>query len=603
MKASARATRDEKTDAEVLGKVGGGDIYASVAKQFDVEPDDPRVPELVSRIIAKGYKPNEWLAFARGAGPEPQRHGADPRKDTSAAQPTRTLGRTLTAAEAGAKELPPTEDESLGIETGPITGSKVKGAVGFALTNPDSFRADAEENAARVMTYPALALDSVTAGGFRKARDFIGGKLAPEATAAVQQRESQVEGASPFLANSARAVGYVAPVGLPAMAGRAASAATNAVAQSLPSGVGRVVASRPVAGALGGAGTGGLTSAAETAVAGGSPEQILESAGHGAALGAAFGGGLGTVASGLAKAGKGAQGRIDSRLIGDLTEGAPATKRDRIVGKGGEKFDRAVETAKRTPELVETSRDPNASLQAINKRIEEVGSHLDDTYAGKGPFGEPGTPATLPTRAVSDPLVALAAELEKNPATRNAANEVMQRAQDIHASWGDGTVPASEVRKLATAFGKDLFRGNPNLDPTLAKSIREKVYGSLVETIGQSVEKTNPGSREALSALNAEMSDLLNMRSAVESRVAREATPTTRLAPTIQKVADAALMVTNPGAYAARRAAGAVGPSLVRGADQFLAGSSFEASNPLLRALEASQEQNRRRAELMRGTQ
>lgn len=557
------------------------DIYGEVARQFGVEPNDPRVPELVSRIIAKGYKPNEWLAFARGAGPEPQRQTVDPRQDVSSARP-------------------PTVDDT---PAGPITGSKVGGALEYALQNPESYRRDVDENTARAMTYPALALDSVTGGLFRKGRDALGEAVDPEGIAATKRREAEVEAASPFAANSARAVGYVSPVGLPAMAGRAAGAGTSALANALPKGLGAVVASRPVAGAIGGAATGGLTTAAETASAGGSPEDIAEGGLRGAAYGAAFGGGLGTIGAGLSKLGKGAQSRIDSRLIGDLTEGAPATKRDRIVGRGGEKFDRAVETAKRTPELVETSRDPNASLEALGRRIEEVGGHLDDTYAGKGPFGEPGRAASVSSAAVSDPLLSMAAELEKNPATRTAAKEVLQRALDIQASWGDGQVPATEVRKLATAFGKDLFRGNPNVDPTLAKAVRQKVYGSIVDTIGRSVEATNPGSAEKLAALNAEMSDLLNMRSAVEGRAAREATPTTRLAPTIQKVADAAIAVTNPGAFIARKAIDAYGPDLARRGDQFLAGSSFEASNPLLRALEASQEQNRRRAELMRGTQ
>lgn len=560
------------------------DLFDNLARLYDVNRDDPRIPVLIKKITDGGQVPQRVLDSGINISGLVPPKARDPRQDTSSSRPA-------------------TVDDT---PEGPITGSKVGGALEYAIQNPRSFSADVDENAARAMTYPALALDSITGGLFRKGRNALGEAIDPEGIAATKQREKEVEGSSlpsQFAANTARAIGYVSPVGLPAMAGRAAGAGTNALANALPKGIGSVVASRPVAGAIGGAATGGLTSAAETAAAGGSPGEILESGGHGAKYGAAFGAGLGTAAAGLSALGKGAQGRIDSRLIGDLTEGAPATKRDRIVGRGGEKFDRAVETAKRTPELVETSRDPSASLQAINKRIEEVGGHLDDAYSGTGPFGEPGTPATLPTRAVSDPLVALAAELEKNPATRNAANEVLQRAQDIHASWGDGTVPATEVRKLATALGRDLFRGNPNLDSTLAKTVRQKVYGSLVDTIGKSVEAAKPGSSEALASLNAEMSDLLNMRSAVEGRAARESTPTTRLAPTIQKVADAALLVTNPTAYAGRKALGALGPGAIRGVDQFLAGSQFEASNPLLRALEASQEQNRRRAELMRGTQ
>jgi hypothetical protein len=264
------------------------------------------------------------------------------------------------------------------------------------------------------------------------------------------------------------------------------------------------------------------------------------------------------------------------------------------VGLGGVKRDRVFVTVRRTPELQANTRDPKAAGRVIDQRVDDIGGRLDSVYDGVG----------IPVSDVVDPMLRRAAQLEQNPATRGIAQDLLREAEGVEASWGaNGVVNARDVRQYATSLGKSLFRGNPNTDPGLAKSIKQQVYGDIVGSVGKNVEAVKPGTAEELAALNAEMSDLLNMSDVVTHRAAREATPTTRLGDRLHGVMDWGIGIMHPGHLLAKKAVQRFGPGMSRAADEFIANSAgapagtslLRESALLLRALEVARAADRKR--------
>jgi hypothetical protein len=181
-------------------------------------------------------------------------------------------------------------------------------------------------------TLAGNALDTASLGYYRKARDFVGSKIAPEATAGNQAAEGQFNQAHPFVANMARAAGNFIPGGAPARIGEAMLAGVRGLTAAAPSILRGTLAARPVAGALTGAATGAVTTAAEDVAQGQDAGTTLRDIGRSAVVGGAVGGGAGVVGAAAAKVNnsRGAQAR---RFIEEHGQGA--TVGPLSPGRGG----------------------------------------------------------------------------------------------------------------------------------------------------------------------------------------------------------------------------------------------------------------------------
>lgn len=467
----------------------------------------------------------------------------------------------------------------------PITGE-----IGPTLDEGDADRAKTLSAAI------SRGLDSASTGLYSRGRDAVMNTIRPGSGDQLRQDEARTNADNPVGVGLGRGAGYF--FGAPALAARGVSAGLGMLGRAaFGEGAAAVPAliARPVTGAVTGAAVNAPIAAAEAGAAGASPREMLSAAGTGAKQGAAWGGFLGAVGGTAETLAKGAGARQDARTIGDYTDGAPAGKRDRVVGKAGEKTPRVVELAKRYG-LDSAGGDSQAQLHGTQTAIDDVGGRLDQVYAG----------VKVPASAVTDRMLGLAIELEKNPATSRMADQIMSEASEVNRSWGTGDVDARAVRKYATSLGKSLFNGNPNTDPSLAKQIRNQVYGTLVDAVGQHVEAAKPGTAETLGQLNSDMSDLLNMQSAVTSKASREASPSTRLSNVAASVADKVIGFTHPAHYVAKKAIEHFGPGVVRGVDSVLADSAapsslIQSANPIMQALDNWKNENSRRAEQIKG--
>jgi hypothetical protein len=76
--------------ADEFDKGGSRDLFGRLARLYDTDRDDPRLNELVSKVVAKGMDPNAWVDQRIGKTtetPAAQQAGADPRKDLSSSRP------------------------------------------------------------------------------------------------------------------------------------------------------------------------------------------------------------------------------------------------------------------------------------------------------------------------------------------------------------------------------------------------------------------------------------------------------------------------------------------------------------------------------------
>jgi hypothetical protein len=555
------------------------DVYDGIARHFDVDRADPRVQEFVSRIIAKGYKPSEWLAYANGqSDTAPTKHAApnDPRADMSSMRPEQRdeAPNTVQRREIS---LP----QSLALTLGTKEGRS-------------ALAGDLDRRVTEAATYPTLALDSATLGTYRKARDAATGAIAPQATAAMQDIEARTEAENPMAANTARGVGYLSPTGPAAMVGQVGAKIAGSLGRAIPA-----MAARPIAGTVTGALAGGGTAAGEAAVEGAPLEEIAKRGLRGAAVGGAFGTAFGLGQAGIDAAAGRVNRSVNERVRHAYTQDAPAGARDKVVGKGGAKADRVSETIRRDPGLMgAVEGDSAAKLEAISQRHAQLGSNRKELYGG----------VQMSPDEVIGPILNKAAQLEQNPATRALAQEMLAKAQDVEASWGRRpALDASEVREYVTTLGRSLFKGNPNADPSVAKQVRQELYGDLVDTITGAVDRAKPGRIEELLVMNQELSDLINMEHAVEAQASRAATGPTTLRKIADKTLEAGLFVTNPAALIGKRGLQIALPRVARGAENFIAGSAapddsaLQRGAPLLEALRAERQRDQERARMLGG--
>jgi hypothetical protein len=491
-------------------------------------------------------------------------------------------------------------------------------------------------------------VNAATAGAYGAARNLIGGAIAPEANAAANATEGQFDREHPFVSGLAAGAGYLSPVGPANMVGRVAAKAGEGAAKLVPR-----LLERPVAGAVtGGLGAGGL-GAAETLADGGSLQEAGEHGLRGLKYGGIAGGAIGAVQGGIGRLAEGADRRTSERNIADFTDGASATRRDRVIGKGGEKYDRIDSLARRTPELEGAAGDPIKQKPIVEAQIDRTGAQLDDIYDG----------VIVRPQAIVNPMREVAAEIRSKPHTGQqaaVADALEAEAKHVESTWRDfstkgrerpiqpeseytngtsvgaapreptvrmshdqvrelgyadrgfqppqpevGHIDARQARQMITDYGKGLYAGNPNNPAGIPKAIRQEVYRRQTDALRGAVEHFKPGVSEELNAANAEMSDWLNIHDAVSSRASRAQTPGMTLKKQSHDILDMALAATHPGHYLAKKGIEHFGPGAIRGIDRELStgGAVLQEANPLIRALENEREQSRRRADALKNEQ
>lgn len=500
------------------------------------------------------------------------------------------------------------------------------------------------EDLKRVGSLVNKGINSATLGGYDAARYFIGDLIAPEESAATRQLDARVQQEQPIASALASGAGYLSPVGPANMVGRSASAVGETAARFVPK-----LLERPVAGAVTGALGAGAAGAAEAASGGGSAGDVLEAAGRGAKLGGITGGAIGAVQGGLGRLAEGADRRISQRNIAELTDGASAARRDRVVGKGGQKYDRVDALARRTPDLNEAAGDPLKQKPVVQAQIDRTGAQLDEIYDGvmvrpqaiTGPLREVAAeirskPHTSEQKAVADALDAEAGHIEstwsqyskkgrprpiqpESPYTEGTSAGVAPRDPTVRVSHDDmrgmgyrgrgfeppaeqGYIDARDARQMITNYGKGLFRGNPNTPVNIPTDIKRKVYAKQVEALRGASEYFKPGVSEELNALNAEHSDWLNIADAVGARASRAATPGMTLKGQAHGILDTALGVMHPGHYLLKKGVEHYGPGALRLMDEQLSLGrvGLQGSNPLIRAYQSERERERYRAEMIK---
>lgn len=605
LKGSDYARENEKTDKQVLRRVQVPSITARIAREFEVSEDDPRVQEMLNKITAKGYDPSQWLDFASG------------KSDKAPARQAGSTGPLVRRSPFDSRAPLPEGNNPEGPEAPPSEGA--------ITNNPVNVPALAKKGYALADLAATRAADAATAGLWSKGMQAGKNAISPGSGDAYTQAQAALEAPTgPGIKDTTvgqqvgalgRAAGYLSPVGVPAMIGKVAGKVIPQAAGRLPEAVRNITTSRPVLGAATGAATGAGVGASEAVTERGDIGQAIAdrtlTAGQlgeaaadvgraalgGAAFGGAVGGGAGALSAGVSKLGRGASKRIDDRFVSDMSEGAPAGKRDKLLGRAGEKADRIVETGRRDPELRQAAADPQKSLPVLENRIDSTGARLDAVY-----HGSKSMPDAVATR-IED----MAADLFQNPATRSMAEEMLVAADRARSAWGNGPIDTRQVRQFATDLGKNLFKGNPNADRTLSQQVRQKLYGELTEQIAADVERVKPGVRPELEQLNADMSDYLNMRSAVTSRASRQASPSNTLRARADQVMDWGLGLLHPGAFLAKKGLQKFGPGTMRIVDEELSATTPRSgqieSNPLIRALESERERDRRRANTIRRAQ
>lgn len=258
--------------------------------------------------------------------------------------------------------------------------------------------------------------------------------------------------------------------------------------------------------------------------------------------------------------------RAVERALGDVTDGATATMRDRLVGKGGDRVKDVLPILREKP-FRQAGRDAGKLLGATENAIADTGQALDAAYARGG-----AAAPSISVVKVQRTLDKFAAGLEKDPGKAPLARQVRGLMDDVWKAWGDRkAVTAQDVRVLASDVAETAFRGSPAVAPKAGQATSQQVWGALKELIDESLEAGSKGSSAEVRALNKRMSTLLNVREAVRYRATRESTESTRLKDRISGGLDLGLALAEPSAFVAKKAYDIVGKPLVRTADDKLA--------------------------------
>jgi hypothetical protein len=301
--------------------------------------------------------------------------------------------------------------------TGPDLAGQLRGQA--AAVNPLS----APEAAISAVTTPlGNFLNSATGGLYRRGRDAALGAISPDALQRTRAMESEYNNSVPVIPQVSEAAGYVAPVGLPGIIGRSATAGVDMAAAKLAPklpGLATALEASPVVANAGrgfaiGAPTAAATTLTEDSVDGVPMSEAIPRAGSAALAGGALGAGVGAM-SGIPV---GARERVASRIERDVGagEGGTARKstRQKIANRadaGGEEGQRAEITKlmDEDPKLAKALHSKAASkpdkaknivqdeIDRLDTENEATHSKIDEFLTKKTPVVEPKEAGAVPT--------------------------------------------------------------------------------------------------------------------------------------------------------------------------------------------------------------
>lgn len=273
------------------------------------------------------------------------------------------------------------------------------------------------------------------------------------------------------------------------------------------------------------------------------------------ALSAATGGALSKIVGG-------APARAVQRRLGDVTGGATATMRDKVVGKAGERVGDSLEVLREKAFRKAGDSAPKL-LAATEDALQETGERFAQAVGNGAPVK-----VSNALGVVED----IANKLAKDPGKVDLARAVRGHADNILETWGNRThVTPTEVQRLASDIADSAFRGSPAVAPKQGQAVAQEVWRGLKGLIDESLESTAAGASKEARALGRRMSTLMNMREAVRYRATREATESTRLKDVMGKSADIALLAYDPVTFAGKKGLEYLGKPLARAADDKLA--------------------------------
>lgn len=217
--------------------------------------------------------------------------------------------------------------------------------------------------------------------------------------------------------------------------------------------------------ALRGAGAGILSGIGSSE--GGSVKEIVQDAAESGLVGGAFGGALG---GGAAKLLKGAQGRVDDRLIQSITGGRATTAGKKIY----QNADSVVSTAKEFG-LDRVARDPKALLEATETARQQVGQRIGGIY-------EEADRVFLGVKA-KDVAAALAATKKRysSPVDAPMRRQIDTLIDEVKTSWGKGPrsrVPLAKVNEMATKLEQQGF-ASADLTATGGVKLKRDLAGAV----------------------------------------------------------------------------------------------------------------------------
>lgn len=350
---------------------------------------------------------------------------------------------------------------------------------------------------------------------------------------------------------------------------------------------------------------------------------------------AAVGGVLFPVVSTVAsKVIAGAPERAVKRIVGDITDGATATKRDRLIGglvrEGGEAAEGAVakvgagealptsgrrgvdavlDIMGREPALKKALKsaadEPTKALRVVQDTIEAKGGRLGEIY------GELDSVALgAPLKGVLGALENVAAQY-KSPAEKAIRRQIERLAADIQEDWGASRyVPLRDLRQTISSIQARGFAGSPTADISIVKQMQRDTAGALKGVLDKRFDeiaetaaniRQSPSLFSGLPAqagkgrgtdfgeqlrdylaktdgvgeirqLNKDFSTLKNLEGVLEYRATREASPSTTLRARGNNLLDMGLLATgNLPAFAAKKSYELVGKHIARFGDDKLA--------------------------------
>jgi hypothetical protein len=292
---------------------------------------------------------------------------------------------------------------------------------------------------------------------------------------------------------------------------------------------------------------------------------IIADAAKGAAVGGAAGAAGHAIAKGVGAVARGAQGRVDKRLLSDIGDKALPNTRAKLAERAED-----VVSAARRHGLEDVARKPVQLAEAATAARKDVGQQL-------GPIWKEADAAVGGVKA-SRVVKALRAVQKRYADANPEAAEAIQKRIDQVTAIGK-RVPSDRLNKIKGGMQESAF-ASPNLSPRVGVKAAQEAAGAvkkvLADHVDDAIAKGAPIETGQLQRLNADYGALSLVLQAAKKRAQLAEFPTTGLRDIAGGGLRAAGIVASaatasPLPYIAERIATKGVPAAARGIDRALA--------------------------------